>query len=63
MDVVGLVHKAWNSSFARVETIHKAITKQGWEPRPLNYDALLHPEVHTSKSGYKNDSEVEILHS
>jgi hypothetical protein len=54
-DIVGLVRKAWGESFARIETNRKAILQRGWGPRALNYNALLHPEVLTSKPGYSCD--------
>jgi hypothetical protein len=31
-DIVGIVHYAWNASFARVETNKKAIANRGWYP-------------------------------
>ena len=46
-DVVGLVSRAWQDSFARVRTNKNAIAERGWTP--LNYNCLLHPEVATTK--------------
>ncbi len=64
MDVVGLVRQAWKSSFARTQTNHKAISTRGWGPRVLNCNALLHPEVLTSKPGYHNNgTELSMLDS
>ncbi len=51
-DIVGLVRKAWSKSFAWIETNRQAILKRGWGPRKLNFNALCHPEVLTSKPGY-----------
>jgi len=63
-DVVGLVRQAWKSSFARTQTNRKAIATRGWGPRALNYNALLHPEVLTSKPGYRNNgTELSTLDS
>jgi hypothetical protein len=42
-DVVGLVHRAWNKSFARVDSNKKAIANRGWGP--LTYNLLDHPEL------------------
>ncbi len=52
-DVVGLVHKAWKASFARVKSNIKAISNRGWGPRAWNYNVLLHPEILTSKPSAK----------
>jgi hypothetical protein len=60
-DIVGLVQKAWKSSFARVETNRQAISKRGWGPRALNYNALCHPEVLTTKPGFKNNTDATTL--
>ena len=63
-DVVGLVGKAWKSSFAHIESNRKAISYRGWGPRALNYQVLLHPEIISSKPGQKQslalpDSQVD----
>jgi hypothetical protein len=50
-DVVGLVHEAWELSFARVKANQKAIVSKGWGPRELNYNALCHPQILTSVPG------------
>ena len=42
-DVIPLVHKAWNDSFARVKSNQNAIAERGWTP--LTYNCLLHPEI------------------
>jgi hypothetical protein len=31
-NIVGIVHYTWNASFARVETMKKAIASRGWHP-------------------------------
>jgi len=42
----------------------KEIATRGWGPRALNYNALLHPEVLTSKPGYRNNgTELSTLNS
>ncbi len=63
-DVVGLVGKAWKSSFAHIKSNRKAISYRGWGPRALNYQVLLHPKIISSKSGQKQslalpDSQVD----
>ena len=42
-DVIHVVHKAWNDSFARAKSNQNAITEQGW--MPLTYNCLLHPKI------------------
>ena len=42
-DVVDLVARAWDDSFARINSNQKAIAERGWSP--LNYNCLLHPEI------------------
>jgi hypothetical protein len=42
-DVIPVVHKAWNGSFACVNSNQNAIAKRGW--MPLTYNCLLHPEI------------------
>jgi hypothetical protein len=54
-DVVKLVKEAWNASFAKVESNKKAVLEQGWGPKALNYNVLLHPEIAASDPN-KNDS-------
>lgn len=49
-DIVGLVRQAWKLSFAREDKNRNAIASRGWGPRALAYNALLHPEILTSKS-------------
>jgi hypothetical protein len=46
-DIVGLVHRAWNESFAIVENNKKAIRNRGWGP--LTYNILDHPELQQQK--------------
>jgi len=62
-DIVGLVRKAWNASFAREETNRKAVVHRGWGPRPLNYNALTHPEILATKPGYSNGSVLNSLNT
>jgi hypothetical protein len=34
-----------------VTTNKKAIANRGWGPKALNYNVLLHPEIHDTKHG------------
>jgi hypothetical protein len=56
VDVVDLVSRAWEVSFARVKSNKKAIADRGWSP--LNYNCLLHPEIQATQ--YKNPSLVSL---
>ena len=47
-DIVGIVHYAWNTSFARVETNKKAIANRGWYP--VNYILLDNKELDKDKN-------------
>ena len=49
--VVKLVKEAWAASFARVRTNQKAILPRSWGPKALNFNAILHPEIISSKPG------------
>jgi len=42
-DIMPLVNKAWNASFAGRELVAKAVALQGWNS--LNHGILTHPEV------------------
>ncbi len=46
-DVVGLVHRAWEHSFARTESSRRAIAERGWNP--LTFNLLDHEELHRDK--------------
>jgi len=46
-DAVGLVHRAWMKSFAKVDSNKRAIADRGWNP--LNYKLLDHEELHRVK--------------
>jgi hypothetical protein len=46
-DIVGLVHRSWNESFAKVESNKHAIRNRGWGP--LNSKILDHPELQQQK--------------
>jgi hypothetical protein len=46
-DAVGLVHRAWLKSFAKVDSNKRAIADRGWNP--LNYKLLDHEELHRVK--------------
>jgi hypothetical protein len=59
-EIVDLVARAWEDSFARVETNKTAIAERGWGP--LNYNILLHDEIQltsTSQSEHLNSSMEE----
>ena len=47
-DIVGIVHYAWNASFARIETNKKAIANRGWYP--ANYILLDSKELDKNKN-------------
>ncbi len=49
-DVVGLVHRSWEYSFARKESNKKAISERGWNP--LTYNLLDHPELKKEKDSF-----------
>jgi hypothetical protein len=42
-DIIPLVRKAWDASFAKSKSAKKAIAKRGWNP--LNYRLLDHPNL------------------
>ena len=46
-DIVGLVHCAWEHSFARTESSRRAIAERGWNP--LTFNLLDHEELHRDK--------------
>jgi hypothetical protein len=60
-DIVGLVQEAWKGSFARVETNRQAISRRGWGASALNYNALCHPEVLTTKPGSKKNTDLTTI--
>ncbi len=45
-DIVGLVHCAWEHSFARAESSRRAIADRGWNP--LTFNLLDHEELHSA---------------
>jgi len=49
MDIVAIVHTAWETSFAHNQSNLKAVTECGWGPS-LNYNCLKHPELQLTKS-------------
>ena len=54
-DIVDLVSKAWDESFAHIAINQKAVAEQGWGP--LNYNLLLHPEIQlTSTSNLQTET-------
>ena len=55
-DIVDLVSKAWDESFAHITTNQKAVAERGWGP--LNYNLLLlHPEIQlTSTSNLQTEA-------
>ena len=53
-DIVDLVFKAWDESFAHIATNQKAVAERGWDP--LNNNLLLHPEIQlTSTSNLQTE--------
>ena len=55
-DIVDLVSKAWDESFAHIATNQKAVAERGWGL--LNYNLLLlHPEIQlTSTSNLQTEA-------
>ena len=54
-DIVDLVSKAWDESFAHIATNQKAVAEQGYGPS--NYNLLLHPEIQlTSTSNLQTEA-------
>jgi len=45
-DIIPLVNKAWDASFARVDSNKKAIAERGWFP--YNRALLLHPDIRST---------------
>ena len=45
-DIIPLINKAWNDSFARVEQNKQAIAERGWYP--LNRNILLNDELRST---------------
>lgn len=54
-DLMPLVNKAWESSFARVDKNFKAISERGWNP--LNYSLLLNEEIRTTMTEEERELE------
>ena len=48
MDIVAIVHTAWEASFAHQQTNFNAVAECGWGP--LNYNCLKHPELQLMKT-------------
>jgi len=61
-DVIGLVHYAWEHSFAKVESNRKAIAGRGWNPLTLNL--LDQEELHREKDdkAIKNTYQLAFIH-
>ena len=55
-DMIPLINKAWEHSFARELTNKKAITERGWNP--LNYNLLTYPEIRATMTKSERDNEV-----
>ena len=54
-DIVDVVSKPSDESFARIATDQKAVAERGWGP--LNYNLLLHPEIQlTSTSNLQTET-------
>ena len=65
-DILDLVSKAWDESFAHIATNQKAVAEQGWGP--LNYNFLLNLGIQlTSTSNLQteanNDQPASLFHS
>ena len=48
-DIISIVNTAWDKSFANAATNRVVICERGW--RPLNYNALNHPEIQLTING------------
>jgi len=61
-DVVGLVQRAWQHSFAKVESSRKAIAERGWNP--LAYNLLDNSELYREKddTAIKNAYQLAMIH-
>jgi hypothetical protein len=53
-DVVGLVHRFWLHSLAKVESSKRAIAERGWNP--LTYNLIDHKELNRAKDNNLLDS-------
>ena len=56
-DIVNVVSKAWNESFAWLQTNRNVIAKRGWGP--LTYNVLLLKEVESTKPGFNDASTTQ----
>ena len=57
-DVIPLVNKAWEKSFARKDCAMRAIIQRGWNP--LNYVLLDHPKlIRMEKPSFELESDDE----
>ena len=61
-DAVGLTHRAWNHSFARVDSNKKAVVERGWGP--LTYNLLDNEELTRKKDNKAVSSayQLALLH-
>ena len=55
-DLIPLINKAWDNSFAKVATNKKAIADRGWNP--LNYNLLIIPEIRQTMTKEEQDQEM-----
>ena len=58
-DLMPLINRAWNASFARKQKNQQAIADRGW--CPLNYNLLTHPEIRATMT--KGEKQSELLPS
>jgi hypothetical protein len=54
IDIIPLVRKAWNASFAKVDSTKESIASSGWNP--LNYVLRDHPNLVSSDVNAAKDS-------
>jgi hypothetical protein len=61
-DIAGLVHHAWEHSFARTESNRRATAERGWNP--LMFNLLDHEELYREKddSAINNAHQLAALH-
>ena len=56
-DLIPLINRAWNASFARKQKNQQAIADRGW--CPLNYNLLTYPEIRATMT--KGEKQSELL--
>ena len=57
-DIIPIVNRAWNRSFAKADSNRRAIVDRGWYP--CNYNLLTKPEVLRTKPNSLGDPETVL---